>query len=79
MISQDNEYLFASHGRFVEGIKVITEFVKERGMENWKLLTETSLKKQLAACLTLLNMSEKDLSLIAEAMNSKEKTELGSP
>lgn len=51
----------------------MTEFAKECGANNWKLLTGTRLRKQLPASLRYLNLRDEILRLVAESMGHTEK------
>lgn len=75
-ISKDNVYLFATYDRYIEGTSVMSEFAKKCGAQNWKLLTGTRLRKQLAASLRHLNLTDEDFRLVAEAMGHTEKTHI---
>lgn len=72
-IPDENEYLFAVNDRFIEGTAVMNDFAHKCGAENPHLLTGTRLRKQLAASLRHLNLTDEDLRLVAESMGHTEK------
>lgn len=75
-ISKETIYLFAINDRYIEGTAVMNEFANRSGAKHWALLTGTRLRKQLAASLRYLNLSDEDLRQVAEAMGHTEKTHM---